>query len=99
MVCDNPPSIRSLILRFLFRDTRPDRYGLEDGRGRERPPSDTIFESRVGEVAPVRFIPAGRLGSGPKPEAGSAGTGAKTGADVERERGRRIARCADGITS
>ena len=77
------PQSSVLIPRY---PARPLRTGRREGTGATPPltrslshgqrPRWCLCPSLVGEVAPVRFIPAGRLGSGPKPEAGSAGTGA-----------------------
>ena len=85
--CHTPPSIMCLRLRFLSRDTRPDRDETQQaGRTGATPlcrgllvmgsgPGGAPAHPRLG-VAPVRFIPAGRLGVGPNREAGRAGTGA-----------------------
>ena len=73
-----------------------------NGRGRERPPLDALSWSWVwapgvpppfpgGGIAPVRFIPAGRLGFGPRRDAGNAGTGSEIGVVSARVSGRGIA--------
>ena len=81
--------------------TPPCRGLLVMGSG----PGGAPAHPRLG-VAPVRFIPAGRLGFSPKRDAGRAGTGAgnwsqdrnKTGAENEPRTGRRAARAVTGKT-
>ena len=115
--CHTPPSIMCLRLRFLSRDTRPGRDAAQEAERTGATPIAGACWSwvvapavpppipRLG-IAPVRFIPAGRLGFGPKQEAGSAWAGAgnwsqdrkETGAGNKPRWGWRVERVLTGKT-
>ena len=86
----NPLPPCSSLFRSYPRIPRPDRHeAQESGRTGATPACRGLLVTGVGPggapahprlgVAPVRFIPAGRLGCGPQLEPGSTGTGAKAG--------------------